>query len=159
MKLSRRCAKKEEWNKNVGIHERGESCHQGSMCLRSSWNEREHYRRIKEWEKLGRDNRVESNNNDGICGHGFALNKALCFFFLNNFLQGRMADGSTYLCTYLDLVNSISQHSLCYGLAAASRSQAKQIILPLIKTYESEKHSYKQKKLKLAQSSLIVSLQ
>lgn len=88
-----------------------------------------------------------------------ALNKALCFFFVNNFLWQRKADGSTYLCIYLDLVDSISQHSLCNGLAAASRSQAKQIILHLIKTYEGQKHSYKQKKLKIAQGSLIASLQ
>lgn len=88
-----------------------------------------------------------------------ALNKALCFFFVNNLLRWRKADGSTYLCIYLDLVDSISQHSLCYGLAATSRSQAKQMILHLIKTYEGQKHSYKQKKLKIAQGSLIAFLQ
>lgn len=48
----------------------------------------------------GRDDRVESNSND-IYGHGFAWNKALCFFVPNNFLQGRKADGSTDLCVYL----------------------------------------------------------
>lgn len=129
------------------------------LCVRYSQKKRKHYRKKKGWKKPGWDSRFESNNNGGICGHRLALNKALCFFSVNNFLWWRKADGSTYLCIYLDLVDSVSQRSLCYGLAAASRSQAKQIILHLIKTDEGQKHSYKQKKLKIAQGSLIASLQ
>lgn len=66
---------------------------------------------------------------------------------------------AAHICVHILILLTAFLNSLCYGLAAASRSQAKQMILPLIKTYESEKHSYKQKKLKLAQSSLIDSLQ
>ena len=64
------------------------------------------------------------------------------------------------ICVYvLILLTVISQHSLCYGLPAALRSQTKQMILHLINTYEGQKYSYRQKKFKITQGSHAVSLQ
>lgn len=103
-------------------------------------------------EKQGWEIRVESDNKNGTHARDLLWTRH-CIFVLNSFLWWRKADGRTYLCIYLDLVNSISQHSLCYDLAAALEEPDKADDITLINTYEGQKYSYRQKKFKITQGS------